>query len=141
MEEEIAACFPVIQHLRPHLDHNAFMAAITRMKGEGYRLVFIADPEVRAVAGFRRMEALSTGVVLFVDDLVTLPEHRSRGYGKQLLDWLLEQAKKENCQYLELDSGVKRLDAHRFYEREGMGKTAFHFSKPAMAKAVWEGKP
>jgi GNAT superfamily N-acetyltransferase len=140
-EEEIAACFAVMRHLRSHLHQHAFMAAVARMKGEGYRLVYLADPEVRAVAGFRRMEALSTGVVLYVDDLVTSPEHRSKGYGKRLLDWLLEQAKKEDCQYLELDSGVKRVDAHRFYEREGMGKTAFHFSVPALAEKAWEGKP
>ena len=29
---------------------------------------------------------------------------------------------------LQLDSGVQRLDAHRFYEREGMKRTAFHCS-------------
>ena len=56
--EEITACFPVIQQLRPHLDRAAFLAAVERMKTQGYRLVFLADPDVRAVAGFRKMEML-----------------------------------------------------------------------------------
>ena len=136
-EEEISACYPVMRQLRPHLDLPAFLAAVERMKAEGYRLLFLADPDVRAVAGFRKMEMLSTGPVLYVDDLVTSASHRSQGHGKKLLAWLLEEAKKQQCQYLELDSGMQRLDAHRFYEREGMAKKAFHFSIPALASAPW----
>jgi GNAT superfamily N-acetyltransferase len=136
-DEEIAACYSVMRQLRPHLDLPAFLAAVKRMKAEGYLLLFLADPDVRAVAGFRKMEMLSTGAVLYVDDLVTCASCRSRGYGKKLLAWLLDEAKKQECQYLELDSGSKRLDAHRFYEREGMAKKAFHFSIPALASAPW----
>jgi GNAT superfamily N-acetyltransferase len=139
-DEEIAACYPVMRELRPHLDSPAFLAAVKRMKAEGYCLVCIADPDVRAVAGFRKMEMLSTGAVLYVDDLVTSASHRSQGYGKRLLAWLLEEAKKQQCQYLELDSGSQRLDAHRFYEREGLMKKAFHFSIPALASKPWNVK-
>jgi GNAT superfamily N-acetyltransferase len=136
-DKEIAACFPIMQQLRTHLDLAAFLASIERMKTEGYRLVSLADPDVRAVAGYRKMEMLATGTVLYVDDLVTNATHRSQGYGKLLLAWLLDEAKKQQCQYLELDSGLKRLDAHRFYERNGLEKVAFHFSIPAQASAAW----
>ena len=135
--EEITACFPVMRQLRPHLDAATFLASVARMQNEGYRLVFLADPEVRAVAGFRRMEMFSTGAVLYVDDLVTDAAHRSKGYGKRLLEWLVDEAKRQDCQYLELDSGLRRLDAHRFYERNCVAKTAFHFSIPALAKSAW----
>ena len=136
-DEEIAACFPVMQQLRTHLDLAAFLASVERMKAEGYCLVSLADPDVRAVGGYRKMEMLATGVVLYVDDLVTSAAHRSQGYGKLLLAWLLDEAKKQQCQYLELDSGLKRLDAHRFYERHGLEKAAFHFSTPAEANGHW----
>lgn len=36
-------------------------------------------------------------------------------------------AVKEGCHQLHLDSGIQREGAHRFYEREGMSKGAFHF--------------
>ena len=140
-DEEIAACYPVMRQLRPHLDSSAFLSAVKRMSVQGYLLVFLADPDICAVAGFRKMEMLAMGTVLYVDDLVTSASHRSRGYGKQLLAWLLEEAKKQECQYLELDSGVKRVDAHRFYERNGMAKAAFHFSIPARASAAWNAQP
>ncbi len=70
-----------------HLDLPAFLQAVERMSQEGFRLVYLADPDVRAVAGYRKMEMLATGAILYVDDLVTATEHRSRGYGKKLLDW------------------------------------------------------
>src|SRR5579862_6667855 len=110
-DKEIAACFPVMQQLRTHLDLTAFLASVERMKTEGYRLIYLAEPDVRAVAGFRKMEMLATGAILYVDDLVTLEGHRSKGYGKQLLAWLVDEAKKLSCKYVELDSGLKRLDA------------------------------
>jgi GNAT superfamily N-acetyltransferase len=136
-DEEIVACYPVMRQLRPHLDSSAFLAAVRRMSAEGYSLVFLADPDVRAVAGFRKMEMLATGAVLYVDDIVTCEAHRSKGYGKHLLAWLLDEAKRQHCQYLELDSGLKRLDAHRFYERNGLEKAAFHYSVPAKASKAW----
>ena len=136
-KEEVAACHPVMAELRPHLDRAAFLAAVGRMRKQGYQVVRVADPDIRAVAGFRKIEMLAMGTVLYVDDLVTSAPHRSKGYGKHLLAWLLNEAKRQDCQYLELDSGVKRLDAHRFYETNGMQKAAFHFSIPALAKKHW----
>ena len=136
-KSQIASCFPVMRQLRPHLDATAFSAAVGRMRKQGYRLVAILDPDVRAVAGYRFWEMLAMGTVLYVDDLVTALEHRSKGYGGHLLNWLLDEAKKQNCAYLELDSGIKRIDAHRFYERNGLEKAAFHFSIPAKAKEPW----
>jgi GNAT superfamily N-acetyltransferase len=82
---------------------------------------------VVAVAGFRIGENLAWGRFLYVDDLATLPAHRSKGYGAKLLSWLMELAAKEGCQQMHLDSGIQRKDAHRFYEREGMTMASFHF--------------
>jgi GNAT superfamily N-acetyltransferase len=65
--------------------------------------------------------------VLYVDDLVTDETIRSKGYGKQLLDWLIAEARRTGCQTFELDSGVQRFDAHRFYLTNRMIIAAHHF--------------
>jgi len=140
-DEQIAGSFAVMRELRRHLEAAAFTAAVTRMQKQGYQLAGLFDPDLRAVAGYRFMEMLAMGPVLYVDDLVTAAAHRSKGYGRHLLDWLVAEAKRQACTYLELDSGVKRLDAHRFYERHGMQKAAFHFSIPANAAAPWAAIP
>jgi GNAT superfamily N-acetyltransferase len=139
--EQIADSFSVMRELRRHLDAAAYTAAVARMQKQGYQLVGLFDPDLRALAGYRFFEMLAMGPVLYVDDLVTAAQHRSKGYGRALLDWLLAEAKRHGCAYLELDSGVKRLHAHRFYERHGLQKAAFHFSVPANAPGPWIAKP
>lgn len=64
---------------------------------------------------------------MYIDDLVTDANKRSKGYGDKLFDWLLEFARKEKCKQFQLDSGVQLFDAHRFYLRKKMNITAHHF--------------
>lgn len=81
------------------------------------------------VAGFRMMENLVNGRILYVDDLVTAEGDRSQGYGAALLHWLADYAKAQDCVSLQLDSGVQRSLAHRFYFRHGMTISGFHFQR------------
>lgn len=129
-EAEIAACYPVMRELRPHITEGHFLSLFLKQDIPNYRLAFVRAPEgVVAVAGFRVGENLAWGRFLYVDDLVTLPAHRSKGYGSQLLSWLKAFAVKEGCLQLHLDSGMQRKDAHRFYEREGMTAAGLHFAE------------
>jgi GNAT superfamily N-acetyltransferase len=136
-DREIAACFPVMHQLRPHLTPDDFLARVRSQQSTGYRLAYVeADGCPVAVAGFRMLETLVSGRFLNVDDLVTLDTERSKGHGARLLRWLLGQAWAEGCQGLELDSGVQRKDAHRFYEREGLKVCAYHFQIPVVEPSV-----
>jgi GNAT superfamily N-acetyltransferase len=128
--EDIRHCFPVMQQLRTHLSLERYQELVARMqKNEGYQLAYIAEHDiVVAVAGFRYMEMLYTdGKVLYVDDLITDPQQRSHGHGRTLMDWLVAEAKRNACVELHLDSGVQRFDAHRFYFRERMHVSSYHF--------------
>ncbi|MBL9203285.1 MAG: GNAT family N-acetyltransferase [Opitutaceae bacterium] len=130
-DADIARCFPVMHQLRPHLVAADFVARVRRMQREGFRLAFLEEAGVvRAVAGYRYHEKLFSGKNLYVDDLVTDPAARSRGHGRALLAWLLEQARVQGCDNFELDSGVQRAQAHRFYFRERMHVSAYHFVRP-----------
>ncbi len=125
----IARCHPVVLELRPHLvDRDVFVAQVQRQQTQGYHLLYLeVAGEVRSVAGFRLQEKLSAGRFLYVDDLVTRGADASCGYGGALLDWLVAHARKTGCSQFQLDSGVWRFGAHRFYLRKGMDITAHHF--------------
>jgi GNAT superfamily N-acetyltransferase len=129
--EEIARCYPVMAQLRTHLSEAEFVRAVERQQQEGYHLVFAADEDsaaVKAVAGFRLMEMLVCGKFLYVDDLVTDAGARSQGHGAALLEWLGEYARARQCKSLQLDSGIKRFAAHRFYFNKRMWISAYHFA-------------
>jgi GNAT superfamily N-acetyltransferase len=127
--QELRRCFPVMRELRTQItDEESFIERVLRQQKQGYQLAFLeSEGDVRAVAGYRFLESLFSGKNLYVDDLVTRDGDRSRGFGAQLLDWLIEQARADNCESLELDSGVQRFEAHRFYFSKRMSISSYHF--------------
>ena len=126
--DSIARCFPVMAQLRPHLEADTFVAQVQQQREEGYRLAYLesAGP-IRAVAGYRYLSCLSSGRFCYVDDLVTDAACRSSGFGRALFDWLVDQARAAGCVQFQLDSGVQRFDAHRFYLARRMSITCHHF--------------
>jgi len=127
-DEDIAACFDVMSQLRQHLHHEQFVTRVRLQEQTGYQLALLEHAGgVKAAAGFRIIENLFSGRMFYVDDLVTDERERSKGHGKQLIEWLIERARKEDCQTFELDSGVQRFDAHRFYLANRMIISSHHF--------------
>lgn len=117
-----------MQQLRTHLAEHEFVPTVRRQQVGGYRLVYLEERgQVHSVAGFRLIENLVGGWILYVDDLVTDSACRSQGHGKTLLAWLVQRAREHGCRNLELDSGVQRFDAHRFYLTNGMIISSHHF--------------
>lgn len=127
---EIVRVHAVLKELRTqHADERAFVRQVQRQMREGFRLVYLeADGEIRTAAGFRIHEMLFSGRTLYVDDLVTRESDRSKGFGGQLFDWLVEEARRDECKFLTLDSGVQRHDAHRFYLAKRMTIDSHHFA-------------
>jgi len=128
-DDQIRRCFPVMKQLRTHLEEPDFIPRVRRQMTAGFRLAFLEeDGAVRAAAGFRIYENLSSGRYLYIDDLVTDSDQRSKDFGGKLFDWLVELARANRCEVLALDSGVQRFGAHRFYLRKRMDLTSHHFA-------------
>ncbi|MCL2108476.1 MAG: GNAT family N-acetyltransferase [Oscillospiraceae bacterium] len=63
-----------------------------------------------------------------VENVVTLPDERKKGYGKAVLDYAAEIARSANCYKISLMTGRKDAPTLRFYENAGFNrndKTAF----------------
>lgn len=129
-DEEIIACFDVMKQLRPQLEKESWLTTVRNMAPEGYALAYLSSGDsVAAVAGYYICHKLSVhGRSLYVYDLVTEENHRSKGFGKQLIDGLKELARMQGCVAIELDSGVQRFAAHSFYLREGFHIASHHFA-------------
>ena len=129
---DITRCFAVMRELRPALQsEEEFVARVTQQQAQGYELALLEHAgNVVTVAGFRVQHMLSSGLTLYVDDLVTAGSARSRGYGRTMLEWLIALAKSRACDTFSLDSGTHRQEAHAFYFREGLRVTSFHFALP-----------
>ena len=125
---EIENCFDVMSELRPHLERNQFLGTIRDLELQGFQLGYLEEgQQVIAVAGYRFARNLFLGKHLYIDDLVVSQRLRSKGYGNILYMWLRDHALTNGCSYIHLDSGVNRMEAHRFYFRQGLTISSFHF--------------
>ena len=127
---EIAATWPVMHQLRPHLDAEAYLHQVLRLQAErDFKLArMMVDGKIVAVAGLRFGEWLHGGPYLEIEDFVTGEDCRSRGHGAAFFDWIVALGRQAGCRHLRLTSGVQRAAAHRFYLRKGMVQQAYYFS-------------
>ncbi|OCA90083.1 MULTISPECIES: GNAT family N-acetyltransferase [unclassified Bacillus (in: firmicutes)] len=129
---EIVEAFPVMKQLRTHLDENSYLELVLdAQESDRYKMFALVDAgEIVAVIGFKTMITLYYGRFVWVCDLVTDINKRSKGYGEQLLTYVHQWAKENNYETISLSSGLQRKDTHRFYEeRMNYDKVSYVFKK------------
>lgn len=128
---EIERVFPVMKELRTHLDLDEFKRLVMLAHtADGYRLVSLdRGGKSVAVMGYRILHDLVHGSHLYVDDLVTAKDHRSKGYGAQLLRFAEAEARRLGLTGLRLCTGIDNEAAKKFYEREGWAVRSVAFKK------------
>lgn len=119
-KNEIMAAFPVMKQLRTHLDEETYLELVIEAKAKDrYKLFALIDEgKIVAVTGFKPMITLYYGRFVWVCDLVTDANKRSKGYGEKLLEYVHEWSKENHYNSVALSSGLQRADAHRFYEQK-----------------------
>lgn len=126
---------PVLQQLRPQITASTLQSVYEEGHPQGLRFSAGYLPwgtgqhRCVAVAGWRIMATTACVRKLYVDDLVTAADQRSRGTGRAMLAELTRRAESAGCAAIDLDSNTNRLDAHRFYMREHYAIVSFHFAR------------
>ncbi|WP_394174808.1 GNAT family N-acetyltransferase [Guptibacillus hwajinpoensis] len=117
---EIIEAFPVMKQLRAHLDEDTYLDMVLEAKEiDRYKMfALINGEEIVAVTGFKPMTTLYYGRFVWICDLVTNDNERSKGYGEKLLTYVHNWAKENKYESVALSSGLQRKDAHRFYENK-----------------------
>ncbi|MFF4152707.1 GNAT family N-acetyltransferase [Streptomyces sp. NPDC001651] len=109
-------------------DLTPYLAALERLQGDPHQHVVVAVREGRVVGtlqltivpGLSRRGATRSiieGVRIHADE-------RGTGLGTQLIEWAVDESRRQDCRLVQLTSDRTRTDAHRFYER--LGFTASH---------------
>jgi GNAT superfamily N-acetyltransferase len=129
-EGEVRRCWKAYKELRPHLRSEEELVERWRVQTrEGFQIVYISDgEEVLAAAGYRFLNTLAWGHILYVDDLVALASHHKTGLGTILLKYLQQEARRLGCDAVHLDTGYQRHLAHLAYLRNGFRFNSHHLS-------------
>lgn len=109
-------------------DLDPYLAALERLSHDPNQHLVVATREDRVVGtlqltivpGLSRRgttRSIIEGVRIHADE-------RGSGLGSRLIEWAIEESRRQSCQLVQLTSDNTRTDAHRFYER--LGFTASH---------------
>lgn len=117
-DDEVRSAFPLMALLRPSLSAATFVDEVRALEADGYRLVagYDADGRMVTLAGVRPGRSLGRGPHAYVNDLITHPDHRGRGYATALLRHLAAQALANDLPRLYLNSYT---NAEPFYDKLG----------------------
>jgi GNAT superfamily N-acetyltransferase len=118
----------------PQWDPDAALRRIRDAIESELAAVFIATDEAGPPAGlctaYLELESIRYGQRCWVEDLAVSPEHRSEGVGGRLLDAAQDWARDRGATHFELDTGLARVDAQRFYEARGDPAKGYSYSWP-----------
>ena len=128
--DQFEAAFPLMNQLRLDLTLDSFLELLGQMTNDGYRLfALVAQNQIVALAGASLRTNFYSGRHVYIYDLVTDASKRSFGYGESLLEFVHDWAKENGAEYVALESGIQRTDAHRFYEDRMEDNWCFSFRK------------
>ncbi|MCF2126865.1 GNAT family N-acetyltransferase [Strepomyces sp. STD 3.1] len=108
-------------------DLDPYLAAFERLDADPNQHVVVAVRDSRVVGtlqltivpGLSRRGATRSiieGVRIHADE-------RGSGLGTQLIEWAIDESRRQGCQLVQLTSDKTRADAHRFYERLGFSSS------------------
>lgn len=104
-------------------DLNPYVVALAEIEATGGSDVLVAELDGQVVGVcqlimFRHLQRRG-GLCAEIESMHVHPDFRGRGIGGQLLDAVVETAKRAGCYRVQLTSNLQRSDAHRFYRRHG----------------------
>ncbi|MFB4365489.1 GNAT family N-acetyltransferase [Bacillus subtilis] len=132
-KEEWAESYPIMSELRTELDIETYLQRLEAcVQKESYMLFALYEnTAIRALCGALPRVSIHKGEHLWIADLVTTAPSRSKGYGKMLLNYASDWARKAGLGFVSLSSGLQRKDAHRFYtDKMGFTIESYLFRKP-----------
>ena len=127
---QMLAQIEVMQNLYPKLSIEKYESYLNEMIPRGYIQIGVFENDVcMGITGCWFGTKLWSGKYLEIDNFIVHPEHRSKGIGKQLTDYVNQKGMDLDCSMIVLDAFTGNFPAHRFYYNQGYAPRGFHFLK------------
>jgi GNAT superfamily N-acetyltransferase len=115
-------------------DPAPYRAAFERLSRDPNQYLVVAVRDGRTVGTLQltMVPGLSRrGATRSVIEAVRIhADERGNGLGTELIEWAVEESRRQGCALVQLTSDVTRIDAHRFYERLGFEASHIGFKLP-----------
>lgn len=108
-----------------------YLAAFRAIEASPSETLYVAELDGEVVGTFQT--AILTKLVgrgarsMVIEAVQTRADMRGRGIGAVMINYCLDEARRQDLKAAQLTSNMARLDAHRFYERLGFEKRHLGF--------------
>lgn len=128
--EEMLAQIETMKYLYPKLTFEKYKFYLQEMIPHNYKQIAVFEGTACVgLSGFWSGTKLWCGKYIELDNFIVDPNHRSKGIGKLITDYIDVKAKETGCTNIVLDAYTNNFAAHRFYYNQGYGPKGFHFVK------------
>jgi GNAT superfamily N-acetyltransferase len=128
--DQMYAQIEIIRHLYPNISQDKYKAYLETMLPHNYTQVVVYDgAECVGLSGLWYGIKLWCRKYMEIDNFIVHPDHRSKGIGKLLTDYVNQKATDLDCTMIVLDAFTGNFTAHRFYYNQGYNPRGFHFIK------------
>lgn len=110
---------------------------IKQMRDDKHYCIFVAENnnEVIAFIGIHIGLAFEySGKIARIIALAVKKEYHRQGIGTKLLQTAESYLKENYVELIAVNSGLHRIEAHRFYEKQGFYKKGYRFAKAVFKK-------
>ncbi|MCW2118012.1 GNAT family N-acetyltransferase [Flavobacterium sp. 7A] len=127
---EMVTELEMLKHLYPAFTLEKYTSYLQEMVPHNYKQLAVYENDICVgLTGFWTGFKLWAGKYIEIDNFVVDPNHRSKGIGKMMTDYLHNKAVELGCTMMSLDAYTDNFVAHRFYYNQGFGPKGFHFIK------------
>jgi GNAT superfamily N-acetyltransferase len=128
--DEMIDQIEIIRHLYPKISIEKYKNYLEAMIPHNFtQIAVFENKDCLGLTGCWSGTKLWSGKYLEIDSFIVHPNHRSKGVGKMLTDYVNQKAIDLNCTMIVLDAYTGNFSAHRFYYNQGYFPRGFHFVK------------
>jgi GNAT superfamily N-acetyltransferase len=129
-QAELTTILPLVKTLNPLLSESTLEQRLQQMIEQGYACVgAYHQNELVAICGLWITTRFYCGKQIEPDNVIVAESYRGQGLGQQLMDWVYEYGRSQDCDVCELNAYVVNSAAHRFYFQQGFKILGYHFQK------------
>ncbi|MBI5004908.1 MAG: GNAT family N-acetyltransferase [Candidatus Lloydbacteria bacterium] len=125
LEKDIPCINKLLRQLHPEAPKVTKEIMVKMLEKSNVKIAILRDKSKNnQIFGMASLHVIRTffGLKGIVENVIVDEEYRGKGRGKELMNGLIEAAKKKGVVYLELTSGPERQNAQKMYESLGFKK-------------------
>ncbi|MFT4517609.1 MAG: GNAT superfamily N-acetyltransferase [Gammaproteobacteria bacterium] len=128
--EEMDSIIPFLQMSNPNIEKETLRLRVNEMIGQWYQCVGVFEENnLIAMCGLWIITKYYIGKHIEPDNMIVLPEYRSKGLGKKIMQWVYEYGASQGCVASELNCYLPNTKEKLFWINEGYEVIAYHYQK------------